>query len=61
MEIVIKRHGKESAESFCWTVTDDYGAVLEHGSEFCAEAARRAAEMAAAWIQNKTTNDYYGG
>lgn len=61
MEIVIRRYGNESDETYDWSVTDDYGAVLEHGSELCAEAARRAAEMAAAWIQNKTTNDYYGG
>lgn len=55
MEIVIKRYGNQSDMTFDWSVTDDYGAVLEHGSELCAEAARRAAEMAAAWIQNKTT------
>lgn len=57
MEIKIDKH----SEVYSWSVTDDYGAVLEHGSELCAEAARKAAEMAAAWIQNKTTNDYYGG
>lgn len=51
MEIKIDKH----SEVYSWSVTDDYGAVLEHGSELCAEAARKAAEMAAAWIQNKTT------
>lgn len=60
MEIVIRRYGKQSDTTFDWSVTDDYGAVLEQGSEACAEAARRAAEMAAAWIQSKTTAEYGG-
>lgn len=59
MEIVIRRYGNESDTTFDWSVTDDYGAVLEQGSEACAEAARRAAEMAVAWIQSKTTSDIY--
>ena len=41
-------------------MTDDYGAVLEHGKESSRDAAKRAAEMAAAWIQSKTTAEYGG-
>ena len=59
MEIVIKRYGNQSDTTFDWSVTDDYGAVLEHGTETCADAAKRAAEMAAAWIQSKTISDSY--
>lgn len=55
MEIKVK---KSSLDSYVWTVTDDLGAVIEQGYENSDEAAHKAAEMAAAWIQS-TTN--YGG
>jgi hypothetical protein len=55
MEIKINTH------DYSWLITDDFGGILESGKAESREAAQRAAEMAAAWIQNKTTNDYYGG
>ena len=61
MEITINRYGNESDTTYGWSITDDFGAVLEHGTENSREAAQRAAEMAAAWIQSKTSTDYYGG
>ena len=48
-------------DKYTWTITDDFGAMLERGEESTREAAQKAAEMAAAWIQSKTINDYYGG
>jgi hypothetical protein len=43
-----------SLDSFAWTVTDNYGGILEQGYETTKEAAQKAAEMAASWIQSKT-------
>lgn len=53
MEIRINRTNNS------WAVTDDLGGVLEQGVSDSLEHAQRDAEIAAAWIQNKTT--YYGG
>lgn len=53
MEIKINKH------DYTWSVTDDLGGVLESGKAESKEAAQRAAEMAAAWIQSRTAE--YGG
>lgn len=50
MEINITR----SLDSYAWSVTDNSGGILEKGYETTKEAAQKAAEMAAAWIQTKT-------
>ena len=43
-----------SLDSFTWSVTDSCGGILEKGCETTKEAAQKAAEMAAAWIQTKS-------
>lgn len=55
MEIKINKHDHS------WSVTDDFGGILESGKAESREAAQRAAEMAAAWIQSKTIATEYGG
>ena len=50
-----------SLDSFTWSVTDNYGGIMEQGCEDTKEAAQKAAEIAASWIQSKTIKDYYGG
>ena len=47
MEINVKK----SDGSFVWTVTDDNGSVIEQGSAMTKEEAKKAAEMAMAWIK----------
>lgn len=47
MEINVKK----SDGSFIWTVTDDNGSVIERGSAMAKEEAKKAAEMAMAWIK----------
>lgn len=47
MEINVKK----SDGSFIWTVTDDNGSVIEKGSAITKEEAKKAAEMAMAWIK----------
>ena len=47
MEINVKK----SDGSFVWTVTDDNGSVIERGSAMAKEEAKKAAEMAMAWIK----------
>ena len=50
MEINVKK----SEGSFVWTVTDDNGSVIEQGSAITKEEAKKAAEMAMAWIKIRT-------
>ena len=47
MEINVKK----SDGSFVWTVTDDNGSVIEQNSAMTKEEAKKAAEMAMAWIK----------
>lgn len=47
MEINVKK----SDGSFIWTVTDDNGSVIEQNSAMTKEEAKKAAEMAMAWIK----------